>query len=1462
MDEKYKTKKIFKNFTKITKYNSFLLVKIKGFNIFSKWFENILLPWEVVINVFYMKKLYKKLKFEKAICQNLYYNSFHINEEEVFYFKILKYEKLKTLKLFGFFAEFLINLLTLNIIEDESSKKYTNKVYENQSNPDEYLYSDIFELRNLAKINDDNICYYLLKKINVENSKQLFKHLLNYDYIKYKNIRLENKVLNIIKNGNERKINTANNNIKNENINNFGNSIKKYKDFEKINLLDRDFYYNFDKVVLSKIEIYMNYKIHHNTELLPYPGFALDFIPNLNNYKNMEFMENHVNSIFLDNHKISESTVENDNAILLSQEPCEKIEFEYNNQIIIDNQKYIIKLKVTKNKNPDLNKESNKRYMLISLKPNLNDKILKLKITSESFINSVLINFKNLEFKENDVLSFRSFNDYLAKFIYIDKNLNKSFSKYSFSINIPDEKSNYLSLQNCVLNKKISIKDDKFSKNLSGINETPIFPNNYEDILNILTHLSSFSFYNKLFKIFMRRNKTNNRDWKNLIIKIDNNEINKSSLHSQNVNKENLKFLHTSLDSLKNETFTYLLNDPDNKNKKQDKFNSRIKELKYSKINEKKLFVLKIEVISVTYVYTDQDTEKYKHNLNSENYRISYQKYLEESSKNFFSNSINKNAENKENENSKINKKLSNENKPINFNNQKNSKNLYQNLFGSYNNQTKTNSNSKYDQVLKNTVGISKNLIFKIENYVTVIKIYNKSNCKEYTFLFDLFKISEFLKYLTSNIILDSDSKSNNNSKYFSFNFEEFKKLNKTNYAEASLNFCKESLLKYLVFEENFINERSVKIEFLQIKKFYENLLYKNQHVIIKDENLNNEGSHDPISKWMETKILIQINEKRNKYLNELYEITLDEIKRITYIKKHLKVINSQGYSVNLFNDVCKCNKNERINNNNEKSKRLNKDIYYFDKNEGRILNLNKKTELGNRSCENCVFSIYVNYHKLMEYWNIIFVNPFSNRKFSANVHFSDLLTIPQERFMNIKNNQGNENNESYNNKNDSNGESNITPIDIWNLLIENCFINVNLEGNCYVNFFNLKVLLKEVIYQGFELINGYKSNHDKSYFKFFYIELILRIDKKYFSLDFIDTRKNKYVDLEKTDIILNAYSFEENLWLKEIYNLKECLYLIDEKDIVKSKNKYLRFYIDKILKKIETDVIMKNSIVKEKLENDNKKIKEDFIKNNKPNIRLKNNNNAYNNQHELDKENLYKKNNNKRLEIKNIYNVGNNQLEKFNSQENTEKSPEIIYTTFKKLDNVAYNLISIIKRSEKIIAAFSYDKKLNKFENDSNYLIKTDNNNKLFGENKLTEINKEDINYSKFNINDQSLDSFLTKINKNILHREKIEKLKLINRIAPKRTYCEIISNKPLLMINLDLNKENQTIEIIIYYPDICLNEKMQIPLKEIREKIHPFIDQMFKEDNYSAGKRIIDHYREFILDSPKLYLLLKNKN
>ncbi len=174
------------------------------------------------------------------------------------------------------------------------------------------------------------------------------------------------------------------------------------------------------------------------------------------------------------------------------------------------------------------------------------------------------------------------------------------------------------------------------------------------------------------------------------------------------------------------------------------------------------------------------------------------------------------------------------------------------------------------------------------------------------------------------------------------------------------------------------------------------------------------------------------------------------------------------------------------------------------------------------------IVSVY--FHKVIKYYEINVFFPHSCRNFVTNIHNSDISNIPKDAYLFLEENPD------------------CTEVDIWKHYLKNSKIVNNKEGNGFLQFYNVSVLLRERLYQGYEIINR---------INIILIEIYLKSSFKMLVSD-IDHVVSK-IDMEYSNFILQVFSFEKNAWHKEIFLVKE-LYETYKNFKNKTDDKYLNY--------------------------------------------------------------------------------------------------------------------------------------------------------------------------------------------------------------------------------------------------------------------------------------------------------------
>ena len=165
-----------------------------------------------------------------------------------------------------------------------------------------------------------------------------------------------------------------------------------------------------------------------------------------------------------------------------------------------------------------------------------------------------------------------------------------------------------------------------------------------------------------------------------------------------------------------------------------------------------------------------------------------------------------------------------------------------------------------------------------------------------------------------------------------------------------------------------------------------------------------------------------------------------------------------------------------------------------------------------------CLVSIY--YHRILEYWNLFLFFPHNARKFFSILEPKEVTRIiTSENFMNMK----------------TINEDKISEKEIWKYIIFQSKITINIEGNAYFEVFYSKLLLKELLYNGFEIISdGFNDELNK----IIYAIITIRTENL-FLLDSIEKIIEK-VEIDNTHLIFQTFSFQDLSWHKENFKLED----------------------------------------------------------------------------------------------------------------------------------------------------------------------------------------------------------------------------------------------------------------------------------------------------------------------------------
>ena len=173
--------------------------------------------------------------------------------------------------------------------------------------------------------------------------------------------------------------------------------------------------------------------------------------------------------------------------------------------------------------------------------------------------------------------------------------------------------------------------------------------------------------------------------------------------------------------------------------------------------------------------------------------------------------------------------------------------------------------------------------------------------------------------------------------------------------------------------------------------------------------------------------------------------------------------------------------------------------------------------EINNKKYSSIV-SIY--YHKILEYWNLYLFFPHSSRKFITTLEPKEITKIvTSENFINMN----------------TEDDNSISEKEIWKFIIDSSIITSNIEGNAYFEVFSTKLLLREFLYDGYEIISdGYNEELNR----IIYVSITLKT-KNLFLLEQIENIIQK-VEIDTSHLIFQSFSFHDLSWHKENFVLAD----------------------------------------------------------------------------------------------------------------------------------------------------------------------------------------------------------------------------------------------------------------------------------------------------------------------------------
>ena len=426
-----------------------------------------------------------------------------------------------------------------------------------------------------------------------------------------------------------------------------------------------------------------------------------------------------------------------------------------------------------------------------------------------------------------------------------------------------------------------------------------------------------------------------------------------------------------------------------------------------------------------------------------------------------------------------------------------------------------------------------KNIIDGIK-YVKCIKQFFRNKDKEkLLFTFEIFKQIQVLKIDYKQTLSVSQSGTNLYKQMFgSLKMSKAEKTIKEKFNE-NLNYSYQNIESFFYFIDIYNPKGASHVQFFLSSRDLSIILKK-----IKNKNIHNKYlvNVDALLRLVPRKISIR-NEEGGK------KVVLNFTKY-----KHLRLDWREQLKQQ------KKDKNKEIDKSklNEKNKKfelkiylkasflnisLKDTLYDISTNELKLIIKTVKIYTINNNKYSSIVSIY--YHKILEYWSLIIFFPHNSRKFITVLEPREVIKIVQsENLMNM--------NVLDDNK--------ISEKEVWKYVIQVSRISSNVEGNAYFEVFTTKLLLKEFLYNGFEIISdGYNEELNR----IIYIEITLKT-KNLFLLEPIEKIITK-VELDMTHIIFQSFSFHDLSWHKENFKLEDFEpffkeHIISDKNVVKVK--------------------------------------------------------------------------------------------------------------------------------------------------------------------------------------------------------------------------------------------------------------------------------------------------------------------
>lgn len=428
-----------------------------------------------------------------------------------------------------------------------------------------------------------------------------------------------------------------------------------------------------------------------------------------------------------------------------------------------------------------------------------------------------------------------------------------------------------------------------------------------------------------------------------------------------------------------------------------------------------------------------------------------------------------------------------------------------------------------------------KNIIDGIKYIKTIKQCFIDKDKDKILFTFKIFQQSQVIKKDNKQIITSINSNESNlyRQMFGSLKVSKAEKRIKEKYTE-DYNFSYENDNSFFYFIDTYNPKKCFHIQFFLSSRDLSVILKK-----IRNKNIHEKYllSADALTRLIPKKISIRNEDGGKKiFLNfTKYKHLRMDWREQLYTKKQKSIDNIEQK-----------NKAKVKNKKFElkiylKASFLNisiKDtLYDLSTNESKLIIKVVKIYMINNNKYSSIVTIY--YHKILEYWSLILFFPHNSRKFITVIEPKEVIKIVQSENlmdMNVVD------------------DSKISEKEVWSYVIQSSRISSNVEGNAYFEVFTTKLLLKEFLYNGFEIISdGYNEELNK----IIYIEITLKT-KNLFLLEPVENILDK-VELDTTHIIFQSFSFHDLSWHKENFKLEDFepffkKSLISDENVVKLK--------------------------------------------------------------------------------------------------------------------------------------------------------------------------------------------------------------------------------------------------------------------------------------------------------------------